>query len=143
MHTTLCAFDARADAEQAMELLVEAGFSRRDMHVEHRPARAAGPQPAWGSRLPAAGDRDALEAFGRFMDRLVGEDPAAQGTSAGRQVERDSYVLVVDAPSAEHAQLVRRLLRALADDPLHLADDVQRPPGLRYADDDSSDPSAP
>lgn len=139
MHTTICAFDERADAEQAMELLVQAGFPRYDMHVELRAAATEGPGMRRGSRLPAA-DRGTEEAFGRFMATLLGEDhPTRHVDSHAEQVERGSYVLVVDAHTQGQAELVRRLLRELDADDLHAVDDLQRPPGLRYADADSKD----
>lgn len=185
MHTTICAFDERADAEQAMELLVQAGFPRHDMYVEHRGATSEGPRTRWGSRLPAGdtGDRGTLEAFGRFMASLLGEDNESGHTDTYSQhVERGSHVLVVDARSEEQAELVRRLLRELDAEDLHVLDrgeqrplrdivgmpqgrsdlverrreswewapdrasaanrrddDVQRPPGLRDADDNNKD----
>ena len=38
MHTAICTFEDRAQAEQAAERLVQSGFDRREVHVEHRHA---------------------------------------------------------------------------------------------------------
>ena len=38
MHTAICTFDDRATAEQAVQRLVQAGFDRDDVHIQHRHA---------------------------------------------------------------------------------------------------------
>ncbi|MCC2635682.1 MAG: hypothetical protein K0S48_3568, partial [Ramlibacter sp.] len=38
MHTAICTFNDRATAEQAVQRLVQAGFDRDDVHIQHRKA---------------------------------------------------------------------------------------------------------
>jgi len=185
MHTTICAFADRAQAEQALERLVQAGFARHDMHVEHRSVTGSG-RRRWGSELPQAddGDQGSLEAFGRFMASLLGDRDNSHADTYSQHVERGSYVLVVDARSEDQAALVRNVLAALPADDLNVVhrpeqrplrdilgmpegrselversreswttqtssdrataanpreQDLQRPPGLRYLDQDGKD----
>ena len=184
MHTTICAFDDRGQAEQALERLVQAGFPRHDMHVEHRSVTGSG-RRRWGGDLPRHDDDDDgnLEAFGRFMATLLGEDDAGHADTYSQHVERGSFVLVVDARTQAQAALVRNVLGALQADDLNVVhrpeqrplrdivgmpegntdlqersreswtqasgdrasasdareQDLQRPPGLRYMDQDGKD----
>ena len=57
MHTAICTFEDRAAAEQAAQRLVEAGFDRREVHVEHRHADGT-PMPGGD----AGGERDGMIA---------------------------------------------------------------------------------
>lgn len=42
MHTAICSFDDRAAAEQAVDRLVQSGFDRRDVHLEHQHVTSEG-----------------------------------------------------------------------------------------------------
>ena len=42
MHTAICAFDTREQAEQARDGLLRAGFARHDLHIEHQHASSEG-----------------------------------------------------------------------------------------------------
>jgi hypothetical protein len=182
MLTTLCAFDDRTQADQAMESLVQAGVPRHDMYVEHRSVTGSG-RRRWGSSLGQhPDDGGAMKAFGRFMATLLGEDDGGHLDTYSHHVERGSYVLVVDARDEAQAQRVREVLMALRADDLNVVQrpeqrplrdivgmrqarsdwversrepwtepqdravasgrrgqDVERPPGLRYFDQDGKD----
>jgi hypothetical protein len=184
MHTTICAFDDRAQAEEAMERLVRAGFPRHDMYVDHRAVTGSG-RRRWGSSLPQhPEDGGAMKAFGRFMATLLGEEDPGYADTYSQHVERGSFVLVVDARDEAQAEQVRNVLAALQADDLNVVhrteqrplrdivgmpqarndwversreswneawrqdravasdrrgQDAQRPPGLRYFDQDGKD----
>lgn len=184
MHTTICAFDDPAEARQALERLVQAGIPRHDMYVEHRSVTGSD-RRRWGSSLPQhPGEQGTLEAFGRFMATLLGEDDAGHADTYSQHVERGSFVLVVDARDEVQAQRVRNVLGGLQADDLNVVhrpdkralrdivgmpqarndwversrepwtdarqpgraaasdrggEDVERPPGLRYFDQDRKD----
>jgi hypothetical protein len=36
MHTAICSFEHRDAAERARDRLLQAGFDRRDIHLQHR-----------------------------------------------------------------------------------------------------------
>ena len=121
MHTALCSFDDRARADHAVDRLVQAGFDRRDIHVQHRGGSVSGDgEPGhhsgterWDSmEREVAVDPGRLAGLGRFFSSLFGvNDSAGHATSYRDVVERGSYVVVVDAideTSADHAQSVLR-----------------------------------
>ena len=158
MHTAICTFDDRAMAEQAVQRLVQAGFDRRDLHIQHR--RADGSlmteesEELWEGmeREVAVGYRVA-ETLG-FFASLFGQDPAAGHTATyARAMERGSYVLVVDADNDAEAQRARAVLHGLQAGDLNVVHraqqaplrdivtrrrepELEHAPGLRYADKD-------
>lgn len=102
MHTAICTFEDRGLAEQAADRLVQAGFDRDQVHLEHR-------HPDGTPMGDDAHDRDVVGKFS-FFERLFGAGQNAPHvdtyTSA---VERGLYVVLVeadDAASAAHAQEV-------------------------------------
>lgn len=101
MHTAICTFEDRTQAEQAVERLVQAGFARHDIHMEQR-------HPD-GSPMEARRDHDVVGKFS-FFERLFGAGkhaPHAQTYTSA--LERGLYVVLVehqDEPEAERAQQV-------------------------------------
>lgn len=131
MHTAICAFDDQGRAEQALVALTQAGFDRRDLHIEHRNARTgqARANDTWdGLEREVAVDRGVLSSFGHFFTSLFGKDqPSAHADSYARHVERGAYVLVVDADDDAQARRASALLGGLQAG--HL--DVVHRPGQR------------
>lgn len=117
MHTTLCAFEDKARAEQARDELLRAGFARHDVHVEHRhaAAEARDANDRWdGLEREVAMDRSALSSFGHFFTSLFGRDnPHGHADRYSQRVERGEYVLVVDAHDAAEADRARSILHGL------------------------------
>ncbi|MCG2592664.1 hypothetical protein LZ009_07695 [Ramlibacter sp. XY19] len=123
MHTALCSFDDRANADHAVDRLVQAGFDRRDIHVQHRGGAANGDgEPGhhsgterWDTmEREVAVDPGVLAGLGRFFSSLFGTNDSPHASSYTEAVERGHYVVVVDAvdeTSADHAQSVLRDLR--------------------------------
>lgn len=114
MHTAICAFDDQGQAEQAVVALTQAGFDRRDLHIEHRGARAgqARANDAWdGLEREVAVDRGVLSSFGHFFTSLFGKDqPSTHADSYAQHVERGAYVVVVDADDEAQARRASSLL---------------------------------
>jgi len=100
MHTAICTFEDRTLAEQAVERLVQAGYSRRDVHLEHR-------HPD-GSPMEGR-DHDVVGKFS-FFERLFGAGKhAPHADTYSGAVERGLYVVLVehqDELEAERAQNV-------------------------------------
>lgn len=157
MHTTLCAFDDGARAEQARDSLLQAGFARHDVHIEHKhaPAERRDANDAWDRQeREIAVDRGVLSNFGHFFASLLGRDkPSGHADTYSQHVERGAYVVVVDADDEAEAQRARAVLQGLQAGHMNvvhrhaqlpLRDIVARrrdpelahAPGLRYADQD-------
>ena len=134
MHTAICSFDERATAQQAVDRLVQSGFDRRDVHMEHRPVTAEGDnsQSDWNAKdREAAVDRSLLGSFGAFFASLFGRDhPESHVDPWSQAVERGSVVGVVDGHDEADARRAQDLMRALQ---AREAQVVQRPgqPPLR------------
>jgi hypothetical protein len=124
MHTALCSFDDRTRAEHAVDRLVQAGFDRSDIHVQHRgatgaaegaPGHHSGTERWDAMEREVAVDPGRLAGLGRFFSSLFGvNDSTGHASSYSEVVERGSYVVVVDAvdeTSADHAQSVLRDLQ--------------------------------
>jgi hypothetical protein len=157
MHTTLCAFDDRARAEQARDSLLQSGFALHDVHIEHKhaPAETRDANDAWdGQEREIAVDRGVLSNFGHFFASLLGRDnPSGHADTYSQHVERGAYVVVVDADSEADAQRARGVLHGLQAGHMNVVHrQEQRPlrdivarrrdpelehaPGLRYADEE-------
>jgi len=122
MHTALCSFDDRAQADRAVERLVQAGFDRRDVHVQHRdlvtdPTKAGhhSGTDRWDSmEREVAVDPSRLARLGAFFSTLFGTDRNHAHTSSYSQVvEGGSYVIVVDADDEAGADRAQALMRDL------------------------------
>lgn len=128
MHTTLCAFDDRARAEQAADSLVRSGFPRHDVHIEHKELHGerTAPNDQWdGMEREIAVDRGVLSSFGHFFASLLGRDnPSGHVDTYAQHVERGGYVVVVDARDEAEAQRARALLHELQAGELNV---VHRP----------------
>jgi hypothetical protein len=107
MHTAICTFEDRALAEQAVDRLVQSGFDRREVHLEHR-------HPD-GTPMPEHRERDVVGKFS-FFERLFGAGKhAPHADRYASAVERGLYVVLVegrDELEAERAQNVMHGLEA-------------------------------
>ena len=115
MHTAICTFDDRATAEQAVQRLVQAGFDRDDVHIQHRHADGSlmteEAEAQWDGmeREVAVGHRLA-EKLG-FFDRLFGLDDATDHrTRYASAEERGHCVVVVDAPTDAEGERAQNIL---------------------------------
>lgn len=114
MHTALCSFDTQQDAQRAVDRLVQAGFPRRDVHLQHKHVTAEGDNSQWGSMGREAGDRGVLHNFGEFFASLFGRDHASHHVDTYSQaVERGSFVVVVDGKDQADAARAQLLLREM------------------------------
>ncbi|HYD77985.1 hypothetical protein [Ramlibacter sp.] len=119
MHTALCTFDDRDTAERARERLVQAGFARRDIHLQHRgptDSDSMGEDPrAWeGTDREIAASRDMVDKVAGFFVHLFGaDDPERRHETWSRAVDSGRTVLVVDNVDEREAQRARDLLHDL------------------------------
>jgi hypothetical protein len=143
MHTAICTFEHRADADRAVERLLQAGFDRSDVHLEYRHADGTpvreGAQPPLMHGEPAApgqaNDRwDAMERevamdpgrlhrIGQFFERLFGRDEGADTTHAGRYsgaYDKGHCVVFVDADSDAQAGRAQEILHGMNPDDFSL-----------------------
>jgi hypothetical protein len=110
MHTAICTFEDRAQADQAAERLVQAGFDRHEVHVEHRHADGTPMGEAEGGERR---DHDVVGKFS-FFERLFGAGkhaPHAQTYSSA--VERGLYVVLVEAQDEAGAMRAQGVLHGL------------------------------
>jgi hypothetical protein len=132
MHTALCSFDDLAQADRAVDRLVQSGFDRRDIHVHHRGAVGATSGKAghhsgterWDTmEREVAVDPSVLARVGAFFSNLFGADDRHGHTSSYTEaVERGGFVVVVDADDdegADRAQVAMRDLQAGAINVVH------------------------
>jgi hypothetical protein len=133
MHTAICTFDDRATAEQAVQRLVQAGFDRQDVHIQHRNADGSlikeEGEDLWDGmeREVAVGHRVA-EGLG-FLSRLFGQDDAAGHRSTySSAMERGHCVVLVDASSDEEAERAQNVLLGMNPDDLNLVRRAGQPP---------------
>jgi len=111
MHTAICTFEDRAGAEQAAERLVQAGFDRREVHVEHR--HADGTPMAEGDTGAERRDHDVVGKFS-FFERLFGAGRhAPHAQTYNRAVEQGLYVVLVEGRDEEEAQRAQDVLHGL------------------------------
>ncbi|HZY18117.1 MAG TPA: hypothetical protein VFE82_06510 [Ramlibacter sp.] len=128
MHTALCTFDDRNAAEQARDRLLQAGFARDDVHLQHgHGASDAGEHAVrgnWGGlEREVAVDHRTVERIGAFFTDLFGDDHPHHATYSG--AARDGRtVLVVDTHDEAGAQRARAVLEGAQPGHLNL---VHRP----------------
>jgi hypothetical protein len=115
MHTAICTFDDRATAEQAVQRLVQAGFDRQDVHIQHRQSDGSlmteEDHSRWDGmeREVAVGYRVA-ETLG-FFQSLFGQDAAAGDMRRySGAMERGHCVVVVDATDEAEAERAQNIL---------------------------------
>ncbi|HZY15820.1 MAG TPA: hypothetical protein VFE74_04280, partial [Ramlibacter sp.] len=130
MHTAICSFDDRPTAERAVERLVQSGFDRRDVHLEHEHATSEGRADATGGagglEPGVAPERGILKSYGAFFASLLGEDDAGQIDNYAGQVERGGFVVVVDGHDEGEALQAQALMRELRGGESRV---LQRPEG--------------
>jgi hypothetical protein len=136
MHTAICTFDDRANAEQAVERLVQAGFDRHDVHLEYRHADGSpmtegkgdeqGPNDRFdGMEREVALDRSVVLRLGNFFGRLFAHDDAHGHADAySSAVDRGHCVVIVDGHDEAEAQRAQDLLLGMEAGDLNL---VHRP----------------
>jgi hypothetical protein len=113
MHTAICTFNDRAAAQQAAERLVQSGFDRREVHVEHR--HADGSPMADGDALGERRDRehDVVGKFS-FFERLFGAGKHAPHVDTySRAVEQGLYVVLVEGRDEAEAARAQNVLYGL------------------------------
>lgn len=107
MHTAICTFEDRPTAERAAERLLQAGFERREVHVEHRHADGT-PMPEAEGR-----DHDVVAKFS-FFERLFGAGRHAPHAETYRSaVESGLYVVLVEARDEAGARRAQDVLHGL------------------------------
>lgn len=115
MHTVIGAFDARPQAQQAMDRLERSGFDRADMHMEFNQAGAAtetGRVTTVNTGTGTVAQEPPRERgfFSEFFSNLFGDEDASRSRNFDEAVRRGSYVVVVDAPSDAKATQAATLL---------------------------------
>lgn len=121
MHTAICAFDDRRQAEEALQKLEAAGFARHDLHIEHKNAASERGGSGWDGTQREIHDRGVLSSFGHFFASLLGRDnPSGHADTYSQHVERGGFVVVVDAGSEDQAQRARTLLQEMRAGDLHI-----------------------
>ncbi|MEJ5989320.1 hypothetical protein WG902_04935 [Ramlibacter sp. PS3R-8] len=114
MHTAICTFDDRATAEQAVQRLVQAGFDRHDVHIQHRQSDGTllteDNATRWEGmeREVAVGHRVA-ETLG-FFSSLFGQDAMGHTATYSRAMERGQCVVMVDAPDDAEGERAQNIL---------------------------------
>lgn len=111
MHTAICTFEDRAAAEQAAERLVQAGFDRREVHVEHRHADGTPmAEPDGGAERR---DHDVVAKFS-FFERLFGAGRhAPHADTYSRAVDQGLYVVLVEGRDEADAARAQDVLHGL------------------------------
>jgi hypothetical protein len=120
MHTAICTFEDRALAEQAVDRLVQAGFDRGQVHMEHRHAD--------GTPMGETHDRDVVGKFS-FFERLFGAGQhAPHADTYTSAVERGLYVVLVEADDEALAARAQDLLHGMEARDLNLVQRAGQPP---------------
>jgi hypothetical protein len=111
MHTAICSFDDRAQAEQTVERLVQAGYDRGDIHLKYRD-----------------GSPGVLATFGHFFTSLFGQDDV-QGHAGtySSAVDRGQYVVIVDAADDTGAMRAQHMMHAMEADNLNVVHRTAQP----------------
>lgn len=125
MHTAICTFENAAEADRAVQRLLQSGFAREDVHMEHRhadgspvqgyedcsaagigsnqeplmhgePAAAGQANDNWdGQEREVAFDPKLVRRLGNFFERLFGHDEGARDRVAAYNSAVDRGHLVV------------------------------------------------
>ena len=107
MHTAICTFEDRAMAEQAVDRLVQSGFDRGEVHLEHRHADGS-PMEDGEHR-----DHDVVAKFS-FFERLFGAGKhAPDADTYTSAVEKGLYVVLVESPDEAEAMRAQNVLHGL------------------------------
>ena len=107
MHTAICTFEDRTQAEQAVERLVQCGFDRREVHLEHRHPDGS-PMGEHEQR-----DHDVVGKFS-FFERLFGAGKHAPHADAyASAVDRGLYVVIVEGRDEDEAERAQDVLHGM------------------------------
>lgn len=135
MQTAISTFDDRAAAERAVERLVDAGFSRDEVHIEEGSATEAR-ATASGATDADRGYRDEgiLASFGHFFASLFeGDERGTQHAGTySEAVRRGSVVVVVDAVDETQAQQAATIMDELGAVNMDQRADEWRAEGWAY-----------
>jgi hypothetical protein len=140
MHTAICSFEHREVAERARDKLLQAGFQRRDVHLQHRgptDSDSMGEDPrAWeGTDREVAATREMVDKVAGFVVHLFGaERNEGQRQLYEQAIGRGCTVLVVDTHDAAEAQRARELLHDLQASDLNVYDRSAQPPVRELVD---------
>lgn len=106
MHTVIGAFDDRSTAQRAVDRLMDAGFDRKDVHLEYQGS---------GQTTTTTQDRGGWSFFGSLFGTQERSDTtyASHGQAYDEAVRRGSSVVVVDAHSESEADRAATLLNDL------------------------------
>ncbi len=119
MHTAICSFEHRDIALRARDRLLESGFDKRDVHLQHRgptDSDAMGEDPrAWeGTDREIAASRDMVDKVAGFFVHLFGADRnRGEHEVYEKAVDRGFTVVVVDTEDEAEAARARALLHDL------------------------------
>lgn len=120
MHTAICTFEDRGLAEQAVDRLVQAGFDRSQVHMEHR-------HPD-GTPMAEARDRDVVGKFS-FFERLFGTGQhTPHADTYASAVERGLYVVLVEAADEDSAAHAQAVLHGMEARDMNLVQRTGQPP---------------
>ena len=123
MHTAICTFDDPAQAEQAVNRLLQSGFDRHAVHMEHRHADGSPMDDSHAHR-----DRDVKGKFS-FFERLFGagrEVPHVDAYTSA--VERGLYVVIVEGRDEAEAGRAQEVLHGMEASDLNLLHRAGKPP---------------
>jgi hypothetical protein len=111
MHTAICTFEDRALAQQAVDRLVQAGFERGAVHLEHR--HPDGTPMGEAAEDAHRRDHDVVGKFS-FFERLFGAGKhAPHAQTYASAVERGLYVVIVEAPDEAQAARAQSVLHGM------------------------------
>jgi uncharacterized protein (TIGR02271 family) len=112
MHTVICAFDDLADAQRAMDRLVERGFSRDMIHLQG--GHSSGSSASSGATSPDDDSHGFFHRVGQFFSELFGgEDSAGDAGHYTEAVRRGGTVLLVDAVDGQEADKARSVMEEM------------------------------
>jgi hypothetical protein len=117
MHTVLSAFDSRAEADRAVDNLLEEGYLRENIHVEPidddaATARQVEDRTAASPEREVAVGRHGLSAMERFFERLLGRgEHAHHARKYSEAVHRGGTVVAVDTTSATTAERAATVMK--------------------------------
>ena len=115
MHTAICTFDDPAQAEQAVNRLLQSGFDRHAVHMEHRH-----PDGSPMDDTIEHHDRDVKGKFS-FFERLFGAGKHVPHVDAYTSaVERGLYVVIVEGRDEAEAERAQDVLHGMEASDLNL-----------------------
>ena len=123
MHTAICTFDDPAQAEQAVNRLLQSGFDRHAVHLEHRH-----PDGSPMDDIQERHDRDVQGKFS-FFERLFGAGRHVPHVDAYTSaVERGLYVVIVEGRDEAEAGRAQDVLHGMEASDLNLLHRPGEPP---------------